>query len=141
MYSSSSPSSDQSVVREAKGNRGGGGEKRERRDNRNLASSGRVVLLCEFLSLLTVSNGIPYPDVFSLSPSPCRCVEENRSKRQVVRQKHGSFFLATQRTYPQAMLSETTKEAVQRRRRRVHLATSASVGVILVITEIPNAEF
>ena len=78
---------------------------------------GRVIFRSDFLSLLTVPNRIPHTDVFSISPNPGRCVEENRSTGQVARQKHGPFFLVTQRACPQATLSETAKEVVKKRRR------------------------
>ena len=88
---------------------------------------------------MNIAMEFPHLDVSSL----VRCVDQNRSTRQVARQKHGYFFLVTPRACPQATLSETNKENVKRRRRRGHLATSvtASVGLTLkVITEILNAE-
>ena len=103
---------------------------------------GLVIFRCEFLSLL------PYPIVFLILTSshyrfnPWSCVEKYRFTLQVARQKHGSNSLATRRACPQAMLNETPKDVVKRRRQRGHIATSApaSEGVTLkVITETSNA--
>ena len=85
----------------------------------SLICRGRVIFRCDFLRLLTVTNSIPYPDLFSLSLNPWSCVKKNISKYQVAKLKHWSFFLDTQSACTQAAFRETAKEVVERKSRGI----------------------